>query len=65
MPGISSDIVPTAVTDADKNPVKPRNYIADKPRYVPEKLATRMASAPRALKIFKKDVEKYDPTPGC
>ena len=52
-------------TDCDKRPVKPRAYPEDRVRYIPDKPATRMAAAPRALKIFKKDVEKYSPTPGC
>ena len=64
-PGINSDKIPTAIVDQDKRPTKSRTHTAEKPRYVPDKPATRMAAAPRALKIFKQDVEKYDATPGC
>ena len=65
VPGVNSDRVPTAITDVNNDQAKPKRYVTDKPKYTPERPATRMESAPRALKIFKKDVEKYDLTPGC
>ena len=65
VPGLATDKIPTGIMDASKCPVKPKAYAPEKPRYIPDKPATRMASAPRALNIFKKDVAKYDPTPGC
>ena len=63
--GLATDKIPTAITGEDKRLVKPRTYAQEKPRCIPDKPATGMTSAARALKIFKKDVEKYDPTLGC
>ena len=66
VPGVLSDRIRTAVIDAEgrkakTSPSKPASF-----KYVPKKgLATRLAKAPRALKIFKKDVEKYGPTLDC
>lgn len=65
VPGINSDKVPDGIVDDSKKLVKPQSHAPSKPRYTLDRPATRMASAPRALKIFKKDVDKYDPTPGC
>ena len=62
--GINSDKIPTAISDKDKKPPKPKTYTKEIQRYVPSRPVTRMASAPGALKIFKRDVGKYDPTPG-
>ena len=63
--GLHADQAPTGITDIDKRPVKPKVYASERPRYIIDKLATRMASAPRENNILKKVVEKYDLTAGC
>ena len=65
VPGIGNDNVPFRIADADECPVKAKMYPPSKPRYIFDKPAMRLASASEALKIAKKDAEKYDPTLGC
>ena len=62
--GINADKMPTGMMAKDRCPVKAKMYTAGRPQYIPERPATRSATAPRALKILKKDVDKYDPAPG-
>ena len=61
----NTDRIPAAVLDSTGKPVsnKPRPEPAHK--YKPQQPATRLANEPRALKIFKKDVEKYGAIEGC
>ena len=63
--GINSDKVRTTITDTDGGPVRPRSYGPQRLTDTPERPKTSLATAPQALKIFQKDVEKYDATPGC
>ena len=65
VPGPNADKAPTGRVDENKCPVKAKAYAPERPRYVPDKLATKLATARKAPKIFRKDVENYDPTPGC
>ena len=62
---MSSDRIPIGIVDGKEREHTPK---ASKPKALVEpknKPATWFANAPRALKIFAKDVEKYEVTPGC
>ena len=65
VPKRNIDRIPTAIFDKVGNPVKPRPVPDPVHKYKPEQPATRLVNEPRALKICKKDVEKYGATEGC
>ena len=65
VPGIRTDTVPTGIVDRTGKPTRTGTYKQDQPNEPTNKPATRLATTPMALKIFQKDVEKYQPTPGC
>ena len=64
VPGGNFHKFPAGITGKGKHPVKTK-ACPERLRCISDKLATRLATAPPALKIFKEDVEKYDPSPGC
>ena len=65
VPGSHNDRIPTGIVGEDDKPV--RTTASRAPKDVPPRSqpSTRLAKAPRAMKIFIKDVEKYGATPGC
>lgn len=65
VPGVKTDRVPIGIMDRTGKPVKQKSYSQSKTEHTAQKPATRLDAAPMALKIFQKDVDKYQPTPGC
>ena len=65
VPRHNSDRIPTAVLDREGKPVRSKHRPEMSHKYKPQQPATRLANEPRALKIFKKDVEKHGATGGC
>ena len=65
VPGTHSDRIPTGIVDSTGRTVKAQPSKAPVNKQPASQPSTRLARAPRARKVFEKDVHKYGATPGC